>query len=84
MNGKLNGDINSRKIEIRIAEGGMKIALIVDGVDYHKFTKSGNTKNEQLVKMLSKKKAKFPICYDIEESSDGIVWTGCIRKSKSI
>ena len=56
LNGKLNGEIISRNIEIRIADNGERIALIANGSRTHRFTKSGHTINEELTKLLARKK----------------------------
>ena len=80
LNGKLNGEIISRKIEIRLAEGGERLALIEDGKEYHKFTKSGSTKNIEIKKILGKKKINFPMCYEMEKH-DGI-WIGLLKRKE--
>lgn len=78
LNGRLNGEITSRNIELRIANKGEKLALIVEGNESHKFTKSGHTKNSELLKILEKKKYVFPVCYEMEKVDD--VWIGCVKK----
>lgn len=79
LNGKLNGEIASRKIELRIANKGEKLALIVEGNEPHKFTKSGHTKNSELIKILEKKNYVFPVCYEMEKVDD--IWIGSVKKS---
>ena len=69
-----------RDIEIRIADFGEKIALIVGGEESHRFTKSGRTKNPEILKMYGKRKVNFPIGYNME-NIEGI-WIGEIRKEK--
>ena len=80
LNGRLNGEMLSRKVEIRIADGGEKLALIENGKEYHCFTKSGRTKNLEIKNVLGKKKITYPICYEMEKQ-DGL-WIGSLKRTK--
>lgn len=82
LNGKLNGEILSRKIEIRLADNGEKLALIEDGKEYHRFTKSGHTKNIEIIRVLGKKKISFPICYEMEKKEE--IWVGNMIRTKQV
>jgi len=81
LNGKLNGEISSRRVEIRIADSGEKIALIEDGKECHRFSKSGHTKNIEIIKILGKKRILFPICYEMEKQDN--LWIGKLKRAKS-
>ena len=76
LNGKLNSEIKSRKIEIRIADDGKKIALIPDGENNHKFTKNGNTKNMSLLKQLKSNHINVPTAYEMKLDINTGVWIG--------
>jgi hypothetical protein len=74
-------EIKSRQIEIRVSSDGKKLALIPDGENNHKFTKSGRTKNEELVKRLKNKRIGIPATYEMEQDKDSGIWIGEIHKS---
>lgn len=80
MNGKLNSKMTSRKIEIRIADNGERIALIEEGKECHRFTKSGHTKNPEMIKLLGKKKISFPVCFEMQQY--GNVWMGKLKRTR--
>lgn len=80
LNGRLNNDIQSRNIEIRLKDDGEKIALIIDGSNCHRFTKNGHTINREFVKMLERKKIKFPLIYEMEQTNH--IWFGKLKKSE--
>ena len=79
LNGKLNNDIKSRKIEIRTSVDCEKMVLIIDGENAHKFTKSGSTINKEFIKRLSRKKIGFPITYEMNREGNNM-WMGEIKK----
>lgn len=81
LNGKLNNEIESRQIEIRVHSDGRKIALIPDGENCHKFTKSGRTKNLDLVKLLRKKRINVPATFEMEQEKSSGIWIGEIQKN---
>lgn len=81
LNGKLNKEINSRQIEIRINNNGKKLALIPDGKNNHKFTKNGSTKNIGLLKELKNKHIGVPVTYAIELDKDSGIWIGELCKN---
>lgn len=81
-NGKLNGEIKSRQIEIRISDDGKRIVLIPDGKNNHKFTKSGRTKNTELIRTLKKKHIGVPATFEMERYMDSEIWIGEIIKIK--
>ena len=72
-NGKLNGEIKSRQIEIRISDDGKRIVLIPDGKNNHKFTKSGRTKNTELIRTLKKKHIGVPATFEMERYMEALV-----------
>ncbi len=82
LNGYLNSLITSRNIEIRLSQDYKKMALIVDGINYHKFTKSGHTTNGEFVAQMKKRKAVFPVAYEMEKQDDANIWLG--RKEEAI
>lgn len=82
LNGKLNGEIISRNIEIRIADNGERIALIANGGRPHRFTKNGYTTNTELLKILARKKIKFPITYEIVEEEANYMWIGVLKRGE--
>ena len=81
LNGKLNKEIKSRQIEIRINNNGKKLALIPDGKDNHKFTKNGRTKNIGLLKELKSKRIIVPVTYAMELDKNSGIWIGEIYKN---
>lgn len=81
LNGKLNKEIKSRQIEIRINNNGKKLALIPDGKDSHKFTKNGRTKNIGLLKELKSKRIIVPVTYAMELDKNSGIWIGEIYKN---
>lgn len=81
LNSKLNQEIKSRTIEIKLHSNGSKIALIPDGEICHKFTKSGRTKNIELVKILKNKRISFPATFEIVQDVDLGVWIGDLHKN---
>ena len=75
-NGKLNQEIKSREVEIRLHNNGKEVALIPDGENCHKFTKSGRSKNTELVKKLKSKHINMPATFEIEQDNDSGIWFG--------
>ena len=84
LNGKLNKEIKSRQIEIRINNYGKKLALIPDGTDNHKFNKNGSTKNIGLLKALKSKRIGVPVTYVMELDKNSGIWIGEVYKNTSI
>lgn len=84
LNGKLNKEIKTRQIEIKISGDGKKIALIPDGKNSHKFTKNGSTKNTNLLKLLKNKHISVPAIYEMEEDKYTEIWIGQICKNPRI
>ncbi len=84
LNGKLNKEIKSRQIEIRINNNGKKLALIPDGTDNHKFNKNGSTKNIGLLKALKSKRIGVPVTYVMELDKNSGIWIGEVYKNTSI
>ena len=81
LNGKLNKEIVSRQIEIRINDNGRKLALIPNGENYHKFTKSGVAKNTAIIKKLRNKRISIPVAYEMNLDKSLGIWIGEICKS---
>jgi len=81
LNGKLNKEINSRQIEIRINNNGKKLALIPDGKNNHKFTKNGSTKNIGLLKEFRSKHIGVPATYAMELDKNSGIWIGEMCKN---
>lgn len=75
-NGKLNQEIRSREIEIKIHSNGKEVALIPNGEFCHKFTKSGRSKNTELVKKLKSKHINIPATFEMEQDKDSGIWFG--------
>lgn len=76
LNGKLNEAIKDRQIEIRVSKDGKRLALLVNGDDSHKFTKSGCCRNQELITLLEEKEIIFPVTYEMEWDNDLGVWLG--------
>ena len=76
LNGKLNQEIKSREIEIKIHNSGKEVALIPNGECCHKFTKSGRTKNADLIKRLKSKHVNIPATFEMEQDKTSGVWFG--------
>lgn len=82
-NGKLNQEIRSREIEIKIHNNGREVALIPNGEYCHKFTKSGRSKNTELVKKLKSKHINIPATFEMEQDKDSGIWFGkLLNKAK--
>lgn len=81
LNGKLNKEIKSRQIEIKITNSGKQIALIPNGEHNHKFTKSGKTKNMELLKKLKSNHLGVPATYEMELDKKTGIWIGEIGKN---
>lgn len=81
MSGKLNAEIKTRQIEIRISSDVKKMALIPNGEHSHKFTKVGGTKNDELVKKLKNRHYIFPVTFLMEQDEESGVWIGEIFKN---
>ncbi len=81
LNRKLNKEIVSRQIEIRINDNGRKLALIPNGENYHKFTKSGVAKNTAIIKKLRNKRISIPAAYEMSLDKSLGIWIGEICKS---
>ncbi len=82
LNGRLNSEIKSRQIEIRISDNGKKLALIPDGEYNHKFTKNGSTKNMTLLKKLKNKHVSLPVTYEMKLDTNSGIWMGEICQNK--
>ena len=63
-------------------EDGKRIVLIPDGKNNHKFTKSGRTKNTELIRTLKKKHIGVPATFEMERYMDSEIWIGEIIKIK--
>lgn len=61
---------------------GKRIVLIPDGKNNHKFTKSGRTKNTELIRTLKKKHIGVPATFEMERYMDSEIWIGEIIKIK--
>ena len=61
ISGKLNADIKTRQIEIRISSDAKRMALIPNGEHAHRFTKAGGTRNDELSKKLKSKHFSMPV-----------------------
>ena len=82
-NGKLNQEIRSREIEIKIHNNGREVALIPNGEYCHKFTKSGRSKNTELIKKLKSKHINIPATFEMEQDKDSGIWFGkLLNKAK--
>ncbi|MBT9788474.1 hypothetical protein GPK90_03740 [Clostridium sp. MCC344] len=81
LNGKLNREIDSRQIEIKITNDGVKIALIPNGEKNHRFTKSGKTKNMELLKRLKSNHISVPTAYEMKLDKKTGVWIGTVNKN---
>ena len=77
----MNKEIVSRQIEIRINDNGRKLALIPNGENYHKFTKSGVAKNTAIIKKLRNKRISIPVAYEMNLDKSLGIWIGEICKS---
>ena len=60
------------------------MALVPDGENSHKFTKSGSTKNTNLLKILKSKHISIPATYEMEEEKYTGIWIGQICKNTNI
>ena len=81
LNGRLNAEIKTRQVEIKISNDGKKLALVPDGENNHKFTKSGRTKNTELVKKLKSKHISVPATFEMEQNKDSGIWIGEIHRN---
>lgn len=81
MSGKLNAELKTRQIEIRISNDAKRMALIPNGEHSHKFTKVGGTKNDELVKKLKSRYCKFPVTFLMEQDETSEIWIGEIIKN---
>lgn len=83
MSGKLNVEMKTRQIEIRISSDVKKMAFIPNGEHSHKFTKVGGTKNDELAKKLKSRHYAFPVTFLMEKDEESGVWIGeIIKKTK--
>ena len=71
-NGKLNQEIRSREIEIKIHNNGREVALIPNGEYCHKFTKSGRSKNTELIKKLKSSYDSKDVSVELDEETGRI------------
>lgn len=76
MSGRLNAEIKTRQIEIRISSDVKKMALIPNGEHSHKFTKAGGAKNDELVKKLKKRHYTLPVTFIMEQDETSGIWIG--------
>ena len=81
ISGKLNADIKTRQIEIRISSDAKRMALIPNGEYAHKFTKAGGTRNDELSKKLKSKHFSMPVTYMMEQDEKSGIWIGKIIKT---
>lgn len=81
LNGELNREIKSREIEICINHDGKKIALIPDGKNCHKFTKSGRVKNMELLGKLRRGHVSIPAVFEMKKNENADIWMGEICKN---
>ena len=81
ISGKLNADIKTRQIEIRISSDAKRMALIPDGEYAHKFTKAGGTRNDELLKKLKSKHLSMPVTYMMEQDEKTGIWIGKMIKT---
>lgn len=81
MSGRLNAEIKTRQIEIRVSNDAKKIALIPNGEHCHKFTKAGTTKNDSLLKIIKNKRYILPISYDMKQDTNSGIWIGDMQKN---
>lgn len=80
----LNNKIKSRTIEIRLDNTGKRIALIPDGENSHKFSKSGCTKNSDLIKLLKGMHISVPATYEMNLDSKTGIWIGDWYKNLNV
>lgn len=81
LNGRLNHAIDSKEIEIRISSDGEQLALIANGTKCHKFTKSGYSQNQDLLKIVKKKRVSLPACFNMEFNPVYKMWIGKINRT---
>ena len=81
ISGKLNADIKTRQIEIRISSDAKRMALIPNGEHAHRFTKAGGTRNDELSKKLKSKHFSMPVTYMMEQDEKSGIWIGKMRKT---
>lgn len=84
MNGALMSKIKDREIEIFISKDLRTIILNPAGVNTHKFTKAGITKNREIVSMLKKLKIRFPITYAVSWSESVGAWEGVLEVNEKV
>lgn len=82
LNGSLNTEIKTRQVEIKISNDGKKLALIPDGENSHKFTKSGRTQNMELIKILKSKRIDVPATFEMEQNQESGIWIGEIHRNE--
>ena len=82
LNGSLNAEIKTRQVEIKVSNDGKKLALIPDGENNHKFTKSGRTQNMELVKKLKSKRINVPTTFEMAQNKDSGIWIGEIHRNE--
>lgn len=81
ISGKLNADIKTRQIEIRISSDAKRMALIPNGEHAHRFTKAGGTRNDELSKKLKSKHFSMPVTYMMEQDEKSGIWIGKMIKT---
>ena len=81
ISGKLNADIKTRQIEIRISSDAKRMALIPNGEHAHRFTKAGGTRNDELSKKLKNKHFSMPVTYMMEQDEKSGIWIGKMIKN---
>ena len=81
ISGKLNADIKTRQIEIRISSDAKRMALIPNGEHAHRFTKAGGTRNDELSKKLKSKHFSMPVTYMMEQDEKSGIWIGKMIKN---
>lgn len=81
LSGRLNAEIKTRQIEIRISSDAKKIAMIPNGEHSHKFTKAGTTKNDGLLKIMKNKHYTMPVAFSMKQDENSGIWIGEMQKN---
>lgn len=81
LSGRLNSEIKTRKIEIRVSRDAKRIALIPEGECVHVFTKAGTVKNVELSKEMKSKHQTLPAKFVMDRDRESGIWIGKIQKN---
>lgn len=81
LSGRLNAEIKTRMIEIRLSNDAKKIALIPNGEYSHRFTKAGTTNNDELLKKMKNRHCTMPAAFTMKQYEAEGVWIGEIQKN---